>query len=280
MFDKEAIQELREAQTVAEALAAVQAATEREGATGAAALPDDYQVHDLEKFMPFRRRARGAMSTSIAADFARYCDAHREEGAAVFVEADAMKAKAVLNLGNPDEPGHADNLAVYAPKKTAAYLAMLSHCGNSGGLSQKAAAEFLEDWRDNITCIDGSGTEIPTPKAVAAVRRITIETARKLESEVASLSETRSAMEKVTATSVEPIPAFIHFKCVPYLDLAQRTFALRLGILTGQSTPMLQLRIQAGERHAEEMAQELAGMVRDAIGDAMPVHIGTYNPAT
>lgn len=274
MFDKDAIKELAQAQAITAAANAVVNAIKPE--ISIVALPDDFQVHDLEKYLPNRRRARGTMNTSIVADFSEYAAAHGEEGASVFVDAESMKAKAVLNLGTPDDPGHADSLAVYAPKKTAALLAMQNNCGTPQ--KQQSIAEFLEDWAPHITC-RGDEEPISIKQAIAAVRRITIESAKKLEATVGSLSKTRSAMESVTASSVEPIPTFIDFKCVPYLDLAERTFTLRLGILTGQAVPMLVLRMQAGERHLEEMAQELAQLVRKAIGDAMPVHIGTYSPA-
>lgn len=276
MFDKDAIKELAQAQAITAAANAVVNAIKPE--ISIVALPDDFQVHDLEKYLPNRRRARGTMNTSIVADFSEYAAAHGEEGASVFVDAESMKAKAVLNLGTPYDPGHADSLAVYAPKKTAAYMALLKHADTPSGLKQQAVAEFLEDWSPYINCrTDTAG--IPLAQAIAAVRRITIESAKKIEATVASLSESRSALESVTASSVEPLPTFIDFACVPYLDLQPRAFTLRLGILTGQAVPMLVLRIQAGERHQEEMAQELAQLVRKAIGDAMPVHIGTYSPA-
>lgn len=279
MFDKDAIKELAQAEAITAAAGAVHNALGRAD-SAAIALPDDFHVHDLEKYQEHRRRARGAMSTSVVADFAAYVEKHNDgDGSAVFVDPDAMKAKAVLNLGTPDLPGHADNLAIYTAKATAAYRALVSHTSTNGGLSQKAVAEFLEDWAPHIACRNDNGAEIRLPQAIAAVRRITIESAKKLEATVASLSETRSAMESVTASSVEPLPTFIDFKCVPYKDLAERTFTMRLGILTGQVAPMLQLRIQLGERHTEEMAQELAQLVREAFGDSMPVHIGTYSPA-
>lgn len=271
MFDKEAIQELSKA----EAITAAATALRQDDNGGLAALPSDFALHDLEKFAENRRRMRGTMETSIVADFARYTDLNAEVGACVFVDQASMKAVAVLNMGEPDEPGHADNVAVYKAKATAAFTA-LGAVAHGRGLTQQQVAEFLEDWQPLIQC-EREGEVVATPKAIAAVRKITIEALKKLESTEQQLSASRSAFEKVEATSTEPLPTLILFTTVPYVGLAARSFALRLGILTGDKAPSITLRIANAERHAEEMATELANLVREAIGDDTPVMVGTYS---
>ena len=77
------------------------------------------------------------------------------------------------------------------------------------------------------------------------------------------------------ATSIEPIPTYIYFKCVPYQELSERLFVMRLGVQTGGDKPTITLRIAKAELHQEEMASELADKVRDAL-KKFPVHIGTY----
>ena len=79
------------------------------------------------------------MTTSSVAPFAEYVDQHKEPGAAVFVDQDAMTAVAVLNLGTPDQPGHADNIAKMVAKRMAAFAALLQHA-SGGGLAQAKAA--------------------------------------------------------------------------------------------------------------------------------------------
>jgi uncharacterized protein YfdQ (DUF2303 family) len=53
---------------------------------------------------------------------------------------------------------------------------------------------------------------------------------------------------------------------------------MRLSVLTTDK-PSLQLRIINQEKHDEEMAEELANLVRGLLGDVAPVHIGSYTPA-
>ncbi len=269
MIDQAAIKELNKAQAISAAANAVTDQVET-----LVALPEDFKVHDLENYLVARRRARGTMQTSSVTDFAQYATTHKEEGAAVFVDADDMAAVAVLNLGTPDDPGHADNRAKLQLKKTAAYLAMKQHASGSG-LKQATVAEFVEDWSEHITCFNDEGS-VSAPKAIAAVRKLTIESMRKLESSEQNLSASKSAFESVQATSADPIPTIIYFRCVPYVGLAERQFVLRLSIQTGGDKPTIVLRIVKAELHAEEMANELADLTRQALNDSMPVLIGEY----
>jgi len=270
MLDKDAIQELSKAQAITAACAQV-AALKTNGA--AVALPNDFQVHDLEKLLPTRRRARGTMDTSSIADFAAYVAQHQEAGAAVFVSPSAMVANAVLNLGTPSAPGHADNRAQFKPRATAAYSA-LAQVANGQAMDQQRAAEFLEDWAHIITCFH-EATELSPGKAVSAVRSITIDALRKVEATEKQLSASKSAFESVTASSTETLPTHVYFKCVPFHEFEERTFVMRLGIRTSDK-PALTLRIINREKHDEDMASELRAKVDAAITDGLPVLVGDY----
>lgn len=268
---------IKQGQEITAACDAVGAATDVL-ANGIVALPDHMKVHDLEHVLPARRHARGTMNTPFVEPFARYTNKHAESGACVFIHATDMQATAVLNLGYPDQPGHADNLAKLTPIKTAAYQALLEI--TRGPITQQKAAEFFEDWAGELEFYT-EDAQITPKQAVGAVRRITIEALAKIESEEQTLSANRSAFESVTASSKEPIPTRVYFSCEPYADLARRTFVLRLGVLTGEKTPRLVLRMLKAEEHAEEMAEELSQLVRNAIGtgSTIGVLVGQYTKA-
>jgi uncharacterized protein YfdQ (DUF2303 family) len=279
MFDKETLAALQEAQAIHQANNAVATSCDTKETV---ALPSDYKLHDLEQYLPNRRRMRGVMETESLASFVAYVSVNEEPGTAVFVDQNAMTATAVLNLGQPDEPGHADNIAMLKPVKTAAYRALLAHA-NGNGYAQKAIAEFMEDWADNLACFGVDGSPIRVPQAVAAVRKITIDAMRKIESEEQSLGASKSAFESVQASSKEPLPTLILFTCQPYADLDNRQFALRLGVLTGESTPKVNLRISKLEEHQEAMANELASKIIDEFGEDTPpnkVMLGSYTRRT
>ncbi len=274
MFDKETLTALQEGSAILRAAGALAA---HHDTNNLAALPSDYKLHDLEPYLAGRRRARGTMATAQLASFAEYVIAHAEAGATVFVDQKTITATAVLNLGEAAEPGHADNKAALTPERTAAYTALLQHA-NGSAYSQKAIAEWMEDWADNIIAFAADGAEIKTTQAVAAVRKITIDAMRKIESTEQSLSASKSAFESIQASSTETLPALILFSCQPYADLDQRSFALRLGVLTGDATPKVNLRISKMEEHAEQMATELAELITSAFAaDSVPVLLGSYS---
>lgn len=272
MLNQEAIKELTKATAIQAAEKALTAQVDT-----LVALPDDFKVHDLENYLSSRRRARGSMHTSVIEDFAVYVTAHKEEGAAVFVDIDSMSAVAVLNLGTPEEPGHTDNRAKLKLRQTAPYNALIAHA-SGGSLGQAKVAEFLEDWQDHIACFNDEG-QVTVPKAIAAVRKLTIESMRKLETSEQSLSASRSAFESIQATSADPLPTFIHFLCVPYAGLSERSFQIRLGVQTGGDKPSIVLRMVKAEQHDEEMVNELADLVRTALQGTLPVLIGEYGKA-
>lgn len=238
----------------------------------AAAIPNDFKVEDLEQFMPTRRRAAGLMTTPFINDFVAYVEQHKQDGCTIFVDADQMQGKAVLDLGTPAAPGHCANVAALAPKATAAFASLKSVIERQR--NQKETAEWLEDWAP-ILKAQAEGQEIDIRKAIQAVRSITIEGLNKIHHEEQSLSATRSAFESVKASSEETLPSHFLFKCKPYPDLKEREFVLRLSVLT-DGKPMLVLRPMAWETVIEEMATEFAADIREAVENNVPVLIGTY----
>lgn len=243
---------------------------------GLLALPDNFQTHDLEALLPTRRRLRGAMSTTSIEHFGEYIATHAEQGATVFVNAESMTATAVLNLGDPEAPGHADNTASYKPRKTAEYAALLA-IANGQPKTQQDVAEWMEDWIDKIACSNGE-TTIPTKHAIAAVRKVTLEAISRSESTQEQLSASRSAFEQVKAASGDnPLPSRIEIMLETYAGFIEREIAIRVSVLTGQKDPQFKLRIVKQAELDEELARELAERVDGAVEAA--VVIGTYSRA-
>jgi len=271
MLNKEAIEAINEGTGITQASDAFKKAFADKAVV---ALPERFKKHDLETYLPNRRRIRGLMSTLTLKDFAAYASANKEEGAAVFVDAEDMAAIAVLNLGTPVKPGHADNKARLKLKRTAAYSALLN-VAQGRALSQTNVAEFFEDWTEHLKFFTDEA-EIKAKHAIAAVRKLSIESMRKIEASEQSLSASKSAFESVQATSQDPIPTIIYFTCDAYKELAERTFVLRLSVLTGGDKPSITLRIVKQEVHEEEMANELADLTRFELGGSMPVMLGEY----
>lgn len=273
MFDASAIKELSQSEAIKSANLAITDVNEDIHVVG---LTNDFSLHDLEKYLPVRRRARGAMFTTVTGHFAKYVETHAEDGACVFVSPEKMQAVAVLNLGSTGNPGHADNTACLELKKTAAFIDLLKITSQNQPLNQRQVAEFMEDWRDYITCYADAETTMETKRAIAAVRTITIEALSRMENTEETFGATKSTLDSVKASSKEKLPGFIDFSCAPRNGLRPRTFRIRVGVLTGGTTPSLTLRIIKLEEHEEQMAEELAEIVTAEIPTSVPVLVGTY----
>lgn len=279
MFTKEAIQQLSQAEQISNAAEAITSALDQN--VGCVALPDNLELHELENYQELRRRARGTMKTSCIPDFAKYVLQQRQGDleTVIFVGRDTT-AQAVLNLGTANAPGHADNLAVLQLQPTAAFTALTKIDGTY--LSQKHAVEFLEDWIDQCSFFSTSAdtpSVITKGTALQALRKLTIEAARKVESVSANFKETMSAFESVEATSSLTLPDLIYFDCTPYEGLSQRSFVLRLSVITSDEKPKLCLRIRQLEQHQEQMSAELMSLVEQALPSddtGVTVLRGTY----
>ncbi len=240
-------------------------------------LPSDFKTHDLEKYFPSRERFHGDMSTKSIDAFASYAAEHSESGASTFIDAKAMAAKLIINFGIKELPGHCDNTAVVALEKTAPYKALLGI--NEKRISQKEAAEFIEDWRAYLTAQyeeneAGECESMSIVKALHAVRKITIEASARQESDQRNFGATTTSMESIDVKSQDTPPTYLTFTCDPYAGLPPRRFVMRLSIITDK-VPQLILRIVRAEEHIEEMAREFQAIIESKLTNITP-EIKTY----
>jgi uncharacterized protein YfdQ (DUF2303 family) len=239
-------------------------------------------VCSIEHLQEGRSRYRGTFATQNLGAFADYVVATVENNAprtpaAGFIDPDHASAVAYFNLGDHEHPGHGDNTAALTLKPTAAYAALLATTQRA--LDQRTLHDFLEDWRDNITVlVDGQPRDNGIANALAAVRDITVEQARKVQHVERDFGATRSAMESVDARSTLTLPSGFEFKAVPYEGLQERTFRLRLGVNTGGDKLSLTLRIQQAEQLSEDIARDFLARLAARLGTASTLTLGTFTP--
>ncbi|EIL99118.1 DUF2303 family protein [Rhodanobacter thiooxydans] len=237
----------------------------------------------IEHLQEGRSRYRGKFATQNLTAFADYVVSTVDGNAprtpaASFVDPDNVTATAYFNLGDHEHPGHGDNTAALKLKPTAAYAALLA-ATNQRTLDQRTLHDFIEDWRDNITVlIDGQPKDNAIAAALAAVRDITVEQARKVQHVERDFGATRSAMESVDARSTLTLPSGFEFKAVPYEGLQERTFRLRLGVNTGGDKLSLTLRIQQAEQLSEDIARDFLARLEARLGTASSLTLGTFTP--
>jgi uncharacterized protein YfdQ (DUF2303 family) len=247
--------------------------------TPAIILTDDkggQKVVSLEPFAAERSRFRGTMSTPSFDDFVGYVkDVSATVGMVpTFVDVDAMAATSFFNLGDHEDPGHADWRAKLNLKPTAAFSALCDIDGKK--LSQKALAEWLEDWNDFVSA-EYEGGDGDLKRAITAIRKLTIDTRGSTTHGVTSTSTQRSALEEIEAKA-DNLPVGFSWVCEPYLGLKSRIFRVALSVLTGGAEPMLVLRWIRREAVIEDIAKEFKTTLQDRLDTSAEVVVGTFAP--
>lgn len=250
--------------------------------TPAVILRADQKVFSLEYLQPGRSRYRGAFATQNLQAFAEHVittvENNPSDGAAQgFIDTDKMAAAVFFNLGDAEHPGHGDHIAKLTLKPTAAYAALCKAA--AGNLDQRTLHDFIEDWREQITVLyDGQPRDNGIPAALAAVRDISIEAARKVQHVERDFGATKSAMETVDAASSLTLPSGFTFRTVPYEGLQERTLRLRLGVNTGSDKPILILRVQQAEQTIEDIAKDFRDRLAALLGASSTLTLGTFTP--
>jgi uncharacterized protein YfdQ (DUF2303 family) len=232
----------------------------------AVAIPAGVSLESIESLMPLRNSYRFGFSTKSIESFIEYNKEFDQLGAKCFVDSTQVTARTIFDLGTKEAPLHQLHTASIKLVKTAAYAALLEKDGDK--LSQKQAAEFLEDWADNLTVYDSESQRIPLMTAAKRLREITIEQVRNAEFKVSDMSEKMSAFEQIEAKNAETIPAVFNFVCEPYHGLSKREFTMRLSIITGDDKPKIGLRIVRLEQQQEDIAEEFKDLLTERLDGA------------
>jgi uncharacterized protein YfdQ (DUF2303 family) len=232
-----------------------------------ATLPDNYKVVDLEKFEPERNQFRAGFNTNSIDDFKLYADKFGKEDDTCFVNSDHMSARIVFDMGDPEHPGHCRHDATLKLEKTAPYLAVLGVMRQA--FTQKELFNFLQDWKNNITAVDGDGEGISFATAAQNILSININESVHSGYEETDMSASRSAMAKIEAEAKEGrvLPAGFIFTSKPYLPLGQRDFYLRLGVRKKGDSLALTLRCDGLEDIKESIVEEFGIVLNGLFGN-------------
>lgn len=236
-------------------------------------VPEGYKLQSLEQYQAHPLLFRGNFATSSIEDYGHYVN--EEDVARVFVDIDAMRAKAFFNLGDPTAPGHGDHTASLGLEKTGAYDACLD--ANGSAFAQKELAHWIDDWHHCITGIDSNGVEMTAKQLANSVRRIEIKATSERVSEDRDWGSSRTGMDALDASAGESTPDIIRFHCLPYEGLSYRTFEMRVSILTDDTKPRLKLRIVGLETAQEEMAKEFKQVLANELDETTTLLLGSFS---
>lgn len=267
-FTKEALQHVQETAHLPEVIDQLSNASTE---IPVAMVPNSMSIESLEQFMPNAARMRLKFSTTSIEDFVAYGKENKEENTTCFVDAEAMDAKIIFDLGTLTAPGHKQHTSNLQLNRTAIFKALISVDGLKQG--QKQAAEFIEDWANDLAIMNKAGDQMNLQASVKALLDMTIETAREVGSKVSDFGESMTAMEKIEAKNQDSLPSEILFSCVPYSGLGIRDFKLRVSVLTGGDRPSIVYRIIGLESIIESIAEEFKDKLCTAFDGA---DINTY----
>lgn len=284
MFTKEALQHLQLSEAIKEATEATIGSMQR--SDGIVALPENFKVADLEKYMPHRRQMRMNVTTVSLESFLNYVKSAGvpgvpTDGAAVFVAAKSMEALAIMDLGSGDQPGHCLHKVRFVAQKSDLYAEILEITANSLNkpISQSELAEFLEDFAPSVASMTGSsGEDISTKSAIFAIRNLTIDKAAKELSVEDKLSASRSSFESVTASGSPGsiLPCIIHFNDQAYEGLDLVTISLRVSVvLRDGQKPAFKLSIIRHQAMLNDVAEGLHNTISNELdGTGIRVFVG------
>lgn len=257
-----------------------------------AAIHEDYKVADLEQFLNGRNRARGVLTTPSFEDFKSYVLQHSESGpvsvscssnepyvapqtALVFVDHKNVAATAILNFTQDNfAQGHCDHKATLKLEPTVVWEKLNKI--KDGKFNQKSFATLLEDWAGVFVALTPNNETISIGEALNAVRNMKISATSSSESQVTNLSESRSVLENVEAsTTVGKLPAYFEIKDTAYVGLDEKTIKLRLLTNDSDGSPVFALQIVKEELLRNEIIQEFKDKVIELLPDN-EVRIGTF----
>ncbi|AUX87020.1 hypothetical protein C3F34_13925 [Acinetobacter sp. ACNIH2] len=256
------------------------------------AVHENYKLADLEQFLNGRNRARGVLTTPSFEDFKSYVLEHSEAGptnvicsagepyvapktALVFVDHKNVAATAILNFTQEDfAQGHCDHKATLKLEPTVVWEKLNKI--KDGKFNQKSFATLLEDWAGVFVALTPNNETISIGEALNAVRNMKINATSTTESQVNNLSESRSVLENVEAsTTVGKLPAYFEIKDTAYVGLDEKTIKLRLLTNDSDGSPVFALQIVKEEILRNEIIQEFKDKVIELLPDN-EVRIGTF----
>jgi len=186
-------------------------------------------IKDFKKEKTFKQD----FNTSSIDDFVAYIKHHQDllDNSFCYVDQDRMKAEVIFDEGVPGKPDDKNHTSTLQLQRTEAYNALRSMHGEK--LSQKEVADWLQDWKNNLTCSYES-VEIGFSAALKAVRDMTVEKARSRRSVIGDASQSMSAMEEIEAKSEYILPDLFIFKCAQFHGLPEQAFGIHMSIDFGQ----------------------------------------------
>lgn len=259
----------------------------------AVALTGDLNLQSTQDMHEFPLHYKALYKTPIIEEFAAYTN--EQPSATVFIENESMAATAIFDIGTPQEPKNRFHKAAIQLSKTAEFITLTNI--NNHTFSQRDLAVWMEENYANITTLgkeEAPGMDAPSielNKAIHAIRNTEIKAKAESSNKIEDLSEQTSVMASVEVKNDGNKPAYIDFTCNPYHGLKlplqapnqndddnmQRTFRIRINVITDGEKPRFTLKIMQYEQHKEVMVEAFKKQLKEELNQEVTVRIGTFS---
>lgn len=179
--------------------------------TSQVVIHQDFKVQDLEKYQDLRNRFRGDFHTNHPESYFTYVEQRKEEHGAekdrTFINAEnpqqRLFAKTILNFGQYDSAGQADDVAVLNLQKDPLFHDFISRTERE--LTATDFAEALENFLGSleVSGVNTEGDVIPFQRTISAIRNAKVDKNQTSHLNTTGLQYEASDLEKAAVSSQE-----------------------------------------------------------------------------
>lgn len=237
-------------------------------------VPERFRLESLEKFQDVPNAFRGNFDTTVLAEFIAYINENGSTDTAIYIDACAMFAKAIIDQGNHDLPTWGYHTAHAALEKTPEYAALLAV--NEKSLAQQDLIDFAEDWDDFIQFIDSDAQPMDFRKTLASLRKTRVNAQAEAEQTVGNFAGSRSTLEQVEIRAgYEKLPYGFIFSCAPYEGFETRDITCQLRASNGDKGVAFKYRAMKLQALQVDIGDELKDKIRSGIDiNNLPIYLG------
>jgi uncharacterized protein YfdQ (DUF2303 family) len=246
------------------------------GAIPASVVAKDSKIESLEFLLETPVHHRANFTTSVLNDFVSYCkpNCDIDMDSTIYIDQKAMFARAIFDHGTASYPRWGHHKAHLILDKTPEFAALLEN--NNRDMSQQEFIDFLTDWEKFVRLGDEDSEGLAFMDAINRIRKLTVTSLSKAESEVGNFSANKSALEsvEVSAGSTKP-PAALLWAGTPYEQFKQRIFDAEIRAVVKGDSIKLRYRIIQLESGINEIANEFRDLIKQALADdSINIYLG------
>lgn len=247
------------------------------GAIPASIIAKDSKIESLEHLLETPLLHKVKFTTSVFYDFLDYCKANCDtsQSSTIYIDKNAMRARAIFDHGHADNPKWGHHNAHLTLDKTPEFAALMEN--HNEDMSQQDFIDFLIDWEKFVQLGEEENAGLAFKDAVNRIRKLTVTSLSKAESEVGNFSANKSALEsvEVSAGSTKP-PAALLWTGIPYEEFKSRTFSAEIRAVVKGDSIKLRYRIIQLESGINDIANEFRDRIKQALADdAIDIYLGT-----